>query len=251
MFVAFDMLLLGASDLMVRQFAERRICLEHSVEPRLAVFELASALTSQDPDEILQFLDESIAQGCEGLMIKSAESVYEPSKRSTSWLKLKKDYIDGIGDTLDLVPIGAWLGKGKRHGSFGSYLLACYNADKQTFESIARVGTGLSDEDLDTFWTLLNETGKCRQQKPETVLCSPAIKPHVWIVPSSVWEIKAADLTLSPIHSAAQDFVVGSGVSLRFPRFVRVRDDKGISDATTSRQVMQMYLEQSSVKSGK
>ncbi len=247
MFVAFDILFYGSSDLMGRQMCERRICLEHALCPVPGSVELASALTSQDPDEILSFLDESVAHGCEGLMIKSAESTYESSKRSSSWLKLKKDYMDGLGDTLDVVPIGAWLGKGKRHGSFGSYLVACYNADKRVFESLVRVGTGFSEENLDSMWRFFNESGACREQVPDNVVCSPSIKPDVWLAPLVTWEIKAADLTSSPVHSAAKDYAAGSGISLRFPRFLRERCDKRVTDATTSRQIMQMYLEQASV----
>lgn len=126
------------------------------------VVELVEQLVTSDPDAIMAFMDDAVAAGCEGLMIKATDSAYEPSKRSSSWLKMKKDYLDGVGDTLDLVPVAAWLGKGKRHGAFGSYLLACYNAATNEYESIARVGTGMSDEDLAASWASFNERGLCR-----------------------------------------------------------------------------------------
>merc|ERR1712203_372300 len=101
-------------------------------------------------EEIQAFLDESIAGSCEGLMLKTLKdnAAYMPSKRSLNWLKLKKDYIDGVGDSIDVVPIGAFYGKGKRHGAYGAFLLAIYNEEEEEFQTVCKAGTGFSDEDL-------------------------------------------------------------------------------------------------------
>jgi DNA ligase-1 len=100
-------------------------------------------------NEIQEFLEQSVKDCCEGLMVKPLDqnSTYEPAKRSFKWLKVKKDYIegDGIGDSLDLVVIGAKYGSGKRTGKFGAYLVACYDPDYDTFEGCCIVGTGYSD----------------------------------------------------------------------------------------------------------
>merc|ERR1719169_367341 len=105
-------------------------------------------------EEIQAFLDESIAGSCEGLMLKTLvdNAEYLPSKRSLNWLKLKKDYIDGVGDSIDVVPIGAFYGKGKRHGAYGAFLLAVYNSDEEEFQTVCKAGTGFSDEDLKTHY---------------------------------------------------------------------------------------------------
>merc|ERR1719215_2560883 len=107
-----------------------------------------------DEEEIQTFIDESIAGSCEGLMLKTLNdnAAYLPSKRSLNWLKLKKDYIDGVGDSIDVVPIGAYFGKGKRHGAYGAFLLAIYNPDEEEFQTVCKAGTGFSDEDLKTHY---------------------------------------------------------------------------------------------------
>lgn len=97
-------------------------------------------------------------------MIKDLDSVYTCSKRSWEWVKLKKDYIDGVGDTLDLVPIGAFYGTGKRKGLYGSYLLAVYNADMQVYETICKIGTGFSDQVLQTAYDFFKD--KISEFKP-------------------------------------------------------------------------------------
>jgi DNA ligase-1 len=113
---------------------------------------------------IEEWLDKALESNCEGLMVKCCddESTYEPNKRSNKWLKMKKDYLDALGDTLDLVVVGAWMGKGKRASLFGSFLVACYNEDTDDFETVARIGTGLREIDLEEIQRNLYDQGMCR-----------------------------------------------------------------------------------------
>lgn len=102
----------------------------------------AEHLDTDSFDEIQEFLAQSVKIGCEGLMVKTLDtnSTYEPSRRTFKWLKLKKDYLDdGLGDSFDLVPIGAMYGTGKRGGLYGSYILATYNADMERYETFCKV----------------------------------------------------------------------------------------------------------------
>ncbi|RZC51532.1 hypothetical protein C5167_019960 [Papaver somniferum] len=191
---AFDILYLNGEQLLQEQLNVRRKHLYNSFVEVPGEFKCATSVTSNDLKAIQSFLDTAIVDGCEGLIVKtlSTEATYEPAKRSNNWLKLKKDYMDNIGDSLDLVPIGAYHGRGKRTGGYGD-----------------------------------------------------ATNPDVWFEPTEVWEVKAADLSISPVYLAAAGAVdVVKGISLRFPRLVRVREDKKAEEATTSDQVADMYRAQ-------
>lgn len=167
-------------------------------------------------------------------MVKTltTNATYEPSKRSFNWLKLKKDYLDtSIGDSVDLVVVGADFGVGKRTGYFGSFLLACWNYDRERLETVCKVGTGFSDEALETIHSALKDLVV---EKAPSNLVYKVKNVDVWIAPSMVWEIKAADLSISPIYQAAVGEVdPDKGIALRFPRYIRTRVDKKVEEATT------------------
>ncbi|OAP13598.1 LIG1 [Arabidopsis thaliana] len=242
---AFDMLYLNGQQLIQENLKIRREKLYESFEEDPGYFQFATAVTSNDIDEIQKFLDASVDVGCEGLIIKTLDSdaTYEPAKRSNNWLKLKKDYMDSIGDSVDLVPIAAFHGRGKRTGVYGAFLLACYDVDKEEFQSICKIGTGFSDAMLD------ERSSSLRSQ----VIATPkqyyrvgdSLNPDVWFEPTEVWEVKAADLTISPVHRAATGIVdPDKGISLRFPRLLRVREDKKPEEATSSEQIADLYQAQ-------
>ena len=242
---AFDLLYLNGESLIRKPFRERRQNLHAAFKEVEGEFVFASARDCNDTEEIQEFLDESIKNQCEGLMVKTLDkdATYEIAKRSHNWLKVKKDYLEGCGDSLDLAVIGAFQGKGKRSGAFGGFLLACYDPDTEQFQAICKLGTGLTDEDLATQHKALSEhiidSPKSYYSYPETNA------PEVWFEPSIVWEVKCADMTISPIYTAAMGLVDPvKGISLRFPRFIRVRDDKTAEDATSAEQVAELYQKQ-------
>ena len=201
-------------------------------------------------EHIQHALEASIVAKSEGLMVKTLEAnaTYEPSKRSLNWLKLKKDYLDGVGDSLDLVVVGAYMGRGKRTGVFGAYLCACLDADTGDLQSVCKIGTGFSDEDLKTLDA--QARAMVLPAKPRHVKCGDALEHDItWIEPKLVWEVQVADLSLSDTHKGALGKVnAGRGIGLRFPRLLRSRDDKAAEHATTADQVLSMYLNQDSVK---
>jgi DNA ligase 1 len=250
----FDILYLNGRSLIRLPLAERRELLRRHFEPVEDKFAFARGMDAGGEagdglDRIQEELERAVADNCEGLMIKTLEenASYEPSRRSLNWLKLKKDYMDGLTDTFDLVPVGAWLGKGKRTGSYGAYLLACYNQDSEEWETITKIGTGFSDEDLKSLFGYFQEEERVLENRDPMVRWNddPRVRPDVWFRPSIVWEVKAADLSISPVHAAATGLVDPSkGIALRFPRFQRVRDDKGPDQATSSEQIAEFYQRQ-------
>ncbi|KAG8942456.1 hypothetical protein FRC04_003624 [Tulasnella sp. 424] len=247
----FDLLYLNGEPLLHKPLAERRELLREAFVPVLGEFAFANSSDSHSVEDIQTFLETSVKDGCEGLMVKmmdSTESHYEPSRRSVNWLKLKKDYLSGVGDSLDLVVVGAYYGKGKRTNVYGAYLLACYDSDSEQFQTICKIGTGFSDEMLAEHFKQLNPL-EIGGDKPRGDVDVGGAKPDVWLKPEVVWEVLTADLSLSPIYTAAKGLVDERGISLRFPRFVRARDDKGPEDATGPEQISEMYERQALAQS--
>lgn len=187
-------------------------------------FDFAKSSDGHSVDEIQTFLEESVKDGCEGLMVKmltTDASTYEPSRRSMNWLKvsilpnnprrtrltcvqLKKDYLSGVGDSLDLVVVGAYHGKGKRTAVYGAFLLACYDPDSEHFQTICKIGTGFSEEILTQFYELL---APLEIEVVRGDIEVGGAKPDVWFEPKIVWEVLTADLSLSPVYTAAHGLV--------------------------------------------
>lgn len=230
--------------------------MQSAFNPIPNTFAFAQYGDTNDLDQIQTLLESSVSASCEGLMVKMLDGVpshYEPSRRSQNWLKVKKDYLSGAGDSLDLVVLGAYHGKGKRTSWYGAFLLGCYNPAEQTFESVCNVGTGFSEAVLEELHARLADLVIDRPKPFYAHSEAGQHQPDVWFEARLVWEVKTADLTLSPRYrAAAGEMAPGSvagakGVSLRFPRFLNVREDKKPEEATTSRAVAEMYKRQEGV----
>ncbi|GIW12093.1 MAG: putative DNA ligase [Dehalococcoidia bacterium] len=230
----FDLLHLAGEDLITLPYRERRARLEAFLpsSPRWA---LAAARPVASPEELTAFFTEAVQAGAEGLVCKAWEGPYTAGERSTLWIKYKGPTAGRLADTLDLVIVGAWWGRGRRGGRYGSVLLAVYNAQEDRFETISRLGAGFRDEDLQQRLPALLDPLR-RQDPPPRVLA--ALQPDVWFEPAIVCEVQAQELTRSPLHTAGRDQLGERGLALRFPRFVRFREEKGPYEATTVEEVL-------------
>ena len=239
----FDALYVDGKDLTLEPYPVRRKTLESVVKEGDRV-KLAKHIITGDVKELETFFLEAIEAGCEGLMCKSIaeDSVYQAGARGWLWIKYKRDYKSEMTDTVDLVVVGAFHGRGKRAGTYGALLLAAYNPDNDTFETVTKCGTGFTDEDL----AKLPEMMKKHVISHKHPRVNSMIEADVWFEPKVVIEVLGAEITLSPIHTCAMDAIrKGSGLAIRFPRFTgNYRLDKAAEDATTSNEIVEMYQKQ-------
>ncbi|MFI5417066.1 MAG: ATP-dependent DNA ligase, partial [Nitrososphaerales archaeon] len=240
----FDIMYLNGKDLLNSTYEERRKKLE-DVSTENEFVKLVPKIIARSENEVEDFLENGINAGCEGLMLKVLDAPYRAGARGSNWLKLKREYRNELGDSLDLVVIGAFFGKGRRTGRYGTLLLSTYNQEKDTFESICKVGTGFTDENLDQFYQILSS--KVTLKKNPRI--ESGMEPDVWFEPELVIEIVASEITLSPVHTCAKDIVrKGSGLALRFPKFTgKIRDEKAPEDASTDQEVVTLYKNQKKV----
>ena len=240
----FDVLYLNGQDLLNEPYKTRRKKLVEITNEDEYTKIVTQTLVHTE-NEIEDFLENGINAGCEGLMLKVLDAPYRAGARGSNWLKLKREYRNELGDSLDLVVIGAFFGKGRRTGKYGTLLLASYNQDKDTFESICKVGTGFTDENLDQFYQILQD--KVTLKKNPRI--ESGMEPDVWFEPELVIEIVASEITLSPVHTTAKNSIrTGSGLALRFPKFTgKIRMEKAPEDASTDQEVIALYKNQKKV----
>jgi DNA ligase-1 len=234
----FDCLLLEGEDLTRRTYLERRKALDAVLNEGDGIRRATNKITA-DVKVAEAFFDEALQAGCEGLMAKSLGSAYDAGARGFQWIKFKKEYSTELSDTIDLVVIGAFAGRGKRAGTYGALLMAAYDADADIFRTTCKLGTGFDDETLFS----LKERFKDATLSHRHARVDSALTPDVWFAPRFVLEVKGAEITVSPVHTCARDAVrKGAGLAVRFPRFTgRWRDDKKPEDATTQKELLEMY----------
>ena len=240
----FDVLYFDGKNCLGLKYSERRKILESSVKENNFAKLVPIAIVKNE-NQIEDFLENSINSGCEGLMLKILDAPYRAGIRGGNWLKLKREYRNELGDSLDLVVIGAYFGKGRRTGRYGTLLLATYNEEKDNFPSICKVGTGFTDESLDQLYQILSN--KVILKKNPRV--ESEMEADVWFEPELVLEIVASEITLSPIHKTELDIIrKGSGLALRFPKFTgKIRVEKSPEDASTGEEVSSLYKGQTKV----
>ena len=235
----FDLLYVDGEDLTMRSYLERTSRLETVIQPSENV-RLATRIISDDPSEIETFFQKAINDGTEGLVCKSVaeNSFYEAGKRGWMWIKWKRSYRSEMADTVDLVVVGAFAGRGRRAGTYGALLMAAYNEEEDSFDTVCKLGSGFTDEDLANLPRRL-EPFSVQEKHPRV---NALLDPDVWFAPQVVMEVIGDEITLSPVHTCAYNVIrKGSGLAIRFPRLVRLREDRSPEDATTVSEIMELY----------
>lgn len=231
----FDVLFLNGKDLIAEPFSKRRKVLEDVIGNRVGTIMLIRQVVVDNADGLKKAFDEYIKEGLEGIVAKKLDVGYQAGGRGFHWVKYKK-HTEGssVDDTIDCVLMGAYRGRGKR-ASFGvgGFLIGVLGKDGKYY-SLSNLGTGLTDEQFRRMYKLVEKLKVDKQ--PDSYVVPKMVVPDIWVRPKVVLEILADEITVSPRHSAKY--------SLRFPRLIHVRDDKSPDQATSVREVEQLYTVQ-------
>jgi len=236
----FELLYADGEDFTELPYLDRRARLADAVtlSDRLR---LTTALDVETETALEAAFEQAVADGSEGLVCKSIgpNAIYQAGARGWLWIKLKRDYRTELADTVDLVVVGAYAGRGRRRGTYGAVLLAAYDPETELYQTVGKCGTGFSDAELAALPARM--AGHIRTERPARV--DSHVPADVWFEPSQVVEVLSAELTVSPNHTAGWgQLKEDAGLSMRFPRFTgRWRDDKEPQDATTSQQLVELY----------
>lgn len=239
---AFDILYLDGEDITGKTEVERRKLLEKVVSKENLVIRIAEQRIISTAKEIGDFFNEAVSEGLEGLMIKKLDAPYKAGGRGFHWIKFKRASSGELTDTVDVVLLGIYVGKGKRtEFGVGGLLVGIYNKKDDVFESISRLGTGLTDAEF----RHVNEIGKKLRVDHKPARVRSKVEPSYWVEPEVVMEVYADEITKSPIHVAGWDKKTETGYALRFPRLVKFREsDKRGEDATTVDELKRLFENQ-------
>ena len=253
----FEILYLDGEDYLNTPFLKRREKLTFIIKSSSDVFKdtvvIAPQVITENGQEIELLFEEAISQGLEGIVAKKLDGIYQPGARGWNWIKFKRSYSSKIEDTIDCLVMGYDLGKGKRAGfGIGAFLVGVFDEEEDQYLTVAKIGTGLSDEE----WKELKiKSAKFKtEKKPNNYLVDKTMECDVWLFPSIVVEIRADEITRSPVHTAGRKMKLSKtgsalavdipGFALRFPRLERFRDDKKPDEVTTLKEIERLYQKQ-------
>ncbi|XP_017554940.1 DNA ligase 3 isoform X2 [Pygocentrus nattereri] len=235
----FDCIYFNGVSLMEKPLCERRKFLHDNmveVPNRILFSEMKHVTKAAD---LAEMITRVIREGLEGLVLKDLKGMYEPGKRH--WLKVKKDYLNegAMADTADLVVLGAFYGSGSKGGIMSSFLMGCYDPDSKKWCTVTKCSGGFDDATLARLQKELDviKIGKDPSKIPSWLKIVKNYYPDFLIrdpEKAPVWEITGAEFSKSEMHTA-------DGISIRFPRCTRMRDDKDWKTATNLPQLKELY----------
>jgi DNA ligase-1 len=241
---AFDLLYADGHDYTPEPYAARFEALSRRIRPDGRI-RLVDRIVTDDPRAIQRFFDEAIARGMEGIVAKRLDAPYQAGARGFHWIKLKRSYKGELTDTIDVVVVGYFRGRGMRAKlGIGALLGAVYDPDSDTFKTVAKIGSGLTEEE----WVRLREMLDAIRVEHRPARVDSLLEPDVWVEPRYVLTVLADEITRSPVHTCGRADEE-PGYALRFPRVVGwIREDKGPEDATTVKEILSMFQMQKRVQ---
>lgn len=253
----FELLYFNGESLLEKPFIERRKKLTKMIRTTGDVFQdtiiIATEEITDDEKKVNLLFEEAISKGLEGIVAKKLNGIYQPGARGWNWIKLKRSYASKINDTIDCLILGYDFGKGKRASfGIGAFLVGIYDEKEDKYVTVAKIGSGLSDEEWRQLFTI---SQKYRvKNKPNNYLVDKTMECDVWLAPALVVEVRADEITRSPVHTAGRKMKPSKtgtafevdipGFALRFPRLERFRNDKKPEDITSLKELETMYLSQ-------
>lgn len=254
---AFELLYLNGESLLETPFLKRRRLLSSIIKKTGDIFSdvvlLAEDKIVEQPKQLNFLFEEAVTKGLEGIVAKKLEGIYQPGARGWNWIKYKRSYSGKLQDTIDCLMMGYDLGKGKRAKfGIGAFLVGVFDEEKDKFVTVAKIGTGLSDEE----WQQLKNKSSAfkTQNQPKEYEVDKTMVCDVWLRPAIVVEIRADEISRSPVHTAGRTMkptktgqaleVDTPGFALRFPRLERFRDDKRPEEVTTLKEIKTMFKSQ-------
>ena len=238
-FFIFELLYKDGISYIKIPFIKRRKELEKSINGKNICLQLTPQQVVDNEKELEKMFRWSINKNLEGILAKKFEGIYQPGARGWNWIKLKKSYSGKIIDTIDCLVMGYDFGKGKRTDfGIGAFLVGIYDEKNQVFVTLAKIGTGLSDKEWKEL-KIKSEKFKVKNM-PKNYLVDKIMSCDVWLSSQIVVEIRADEITRSPVHTAGRKLklsktdqtqeVIEPGYALRFPRLERFRQDKNPVD---------------------
>ncbi|MFH1447389.1 MAG: ATP-dependent DNA ligase [Candidatus Micrarchaeota archaeon] len=237
---AFDVLFDG-KDISNEKYSQRREILKSLVNENETI-KLSESIVTDDTKELEGYFEKCIERGLEGIIAKDLNSPYIAGARKFAWIKLKRSYKSELADTLDLVILGYYLGKGKRAKfAFGGLLCGVYDDEEGTFRTVAKIGSGFSEEQMQELESTLRQIAM--KEKPRNI--HSLMEPDIWVEPKYVITVSADEITRSPTHTCGMG---KTGYALRFPRMIHgIRSEKGPEDSTTVNEVLDMFQKQKKI----
>jgi len=224
MIIVFDIINLDGENLISVPFSKRRDKLSKVIREDPLAVSLAKEIVTDSVEKGKEFYAKALSDGAEGVMMKKLDSVYKPGSRVGYGIKIKP-----VMETLDLVVVGSEWGTGKRSKWLSSFILAC--RDGNDFKEIGKMGTGFKEKDEEGV-----SFGKMTELLKPLVVSESG--REVRVKPGVIIEVKYEEIQKSTNYD--------SGFALRFPRFVRLRDDKGLKDVDDLKRVSKLAKSQRS-----